>query len=66
MDDKKIALLIDAAWKENVAIGHTIIEAGLPAIGFASQFAFFTCCLLVVLLSSLSNSWSVGHTEIRK
>eukprot|EP00434_Breviolum_minutum_P029128 symbB.v1.2.025768.t1/scaffold2523.1/size146632/2 len=28
LDDKKIALLIDAAWKENVAIGHTIIEEG--------------------------------------
>lgn len=27
LDDKKIALLIDAAWKETVAIGHTIIEA---------------------------------------
>ena len=27
LDDKKIALLIDAAWKETVPIGHTIIEA---------------------------------------
>lgn len=28
LDDKKIALLIDAAWKETVPIGHTIIEEG--------------------------------------
>ena len=39
LDDKKIALLIDAAWKENVPMGKELIQEGAKRLHTASRLS---------------------------